>query len=83
MGGVVFVWPMAKLAAILPITQAGLGVREAALAALFAPLGVAPAQAVAAGLVFQSIVLSAGLVAGCIAWLLGRGDPSVVRAPQR
>src|SRR5262249_46719776 len=32
-----FAWPLAKLAAILPLTQGGIGVREAALVALLAP----------------------------------------------
>jgi uncharacterized membrane protein YbhN (UPF0104 family) len=66
-----FVWPVAKLSAMLPITQGGLGVREAALAALFAPFGVPPGLAVAAGLVFQGVVISGGLLGGGLARLLG------------
>src|ERR1700684_2330512 len=34
-----FAWPLAKLSAAIPITQAGIGVREAALAALLIPFG--------------------------------------------
>ena len=62
-----FVWPLAKLSAVLPITQGGVGVREAALAALFSPFGVPAAQAVAVGLVFQSIVITGALLSGPLA----------------
>jgi uncharacterized membrane protein YbhN (UPF0104 family) len=74
-----FVWPVAKLSAMLPITQGGLGVREAALAALFAPFGVPPSLAVAAGLVFQGVVISGGLAGGALARLLGRYSESAER----
>lgn len=67
-----FAWPMAKLSALLPLTQGGLGVREAALAALLAPFGVEPVLAVAAGLVFQGVIISGGLVGGGLAFVLGR-----------
>ena len=69
-----FVWPMAKVSALVPITQGGIGVREAALAALFAAFGVPAVLAVAAGLAFQGVVIGGGLVAGMIAFLLGRID---------
>jgi len=67
-----FAWPMAKISALVPITQGGIGVREAALAALLAPFGVAPVLAVAAGLVFQAVIITGGLVGGLISTLLGR-----------
>jgi uncharacterized membrane protein YbhN (UPF0104 family) len=67
-----FVWPLAKIAATLPVTQGGLGVREAALAGLFAPFGVSAVLAVAASLVFQVIVISGGLLGGGVSLLLGR-----------
>ena len=81
-----FVWPMAKVSALLPITQGGIGVREAALAALFAPFGVPAVLAVAAGLAFQGVVIGGGLLAGLIALLLGRiqrvpGTPRSESAP--
>lgn len=66
-----FVWPMAKISALVPLTQGGIGVREAALAALFAPFGVPAVLAVAAGLAFQGVVIGGGLVAGGISFLLG------------
>lgn len=59
-----FAWPLAKLAALVPITQGGIGVREAALAGLLAPFAVPAARAVAAGLIWQSVVMAAALVGG-------------------
>jgi uncharacterized protein (TIRG00374 family) len=67
-----FVSPLAKLAGLLPVTQGGIGVREAAQAALFAPFGVVAAQAVAAGLVFEAVLIVGGLLAGGISYLAGR-----------
>jgi len=67
-----FAWPMAKISALVPLTQGGIGVREAALATLLAPFGVPAVLAVAAGLVFQGVILSGGLTAGLVSFLLGR-----------
>jgi uncharacterized membrane protein YbhN (UPF0104 family) len=66
-----FVWPLAKLSALVPVTQGGIGVREAALAALFAPFGVPAVLAVAAGLVFEAIIITGGLVGGLLSLKLG------------
>lgn len=69
-----FAWPLAKLVAVLPISLAGLGVREAALASFLAPFGAAPALVVAASLLWQSIQFVGGAIAGLafLAWP-GRG----------
>lgn len=67
-----FVWPLAKISGLLPVTQGGIGVREAAQAALFAPFGVSAVMAVATGLVFEVVIISGGLAGGAIAWVLGR-----------
>jgi len=67
-----FVWPLAKIAALTPLTQGGIGVREAALAALFAPFGVPAVKAVATGLVFEAVLITGGLASGGIALLLRR-----------
>lgn len=67
-----FVWPLAKISGLLPVTQGGIGVREAAQAALFAPFGVPAVMAVATGLVFEVVIISGGLAGGAIAWLIGR-----------
>jgi len=69
-----FAWPLAKLAAVLPLTQGGIGVREAALVALLAPFGAASHLVLAAGLVWESIILAGGVIAGGVAILLRRGD---------
>lgn len=67
-----FVWPLAKIAGLAPVTQGGIGVREAAQAALFAPFGVGAVQAVATGLVFEVVIIAGGLLSGGIAILLRR-----------
>jgi hypothetical protein len=67
-----FAWPLAKLAAVLPLTQGGIGVREAALVALLAPFGAAAPLVLAAGLVWEGIIIAGGLMAGAAAFLLGR-----------
>jgi len=66
-----FVWPLAKIAGLTPLTQGGIGVREAAQAALFAPFGVPAVQAVATGLVFEVVIITGGLLSGVIA-IVGR-----------
>lgn len=66
-----FVWPLAKIAATLPLTQGGLGIREAALAGLFAPFGVPAVLAVAVSLVFQVVVITGGLLGGLVSLILG------------
>jgi len=76
-----FVWPLAKIAAILPVTQGGIGVREGALVVLFQPFGVSAGAAMATGLVFTAIVMAGGLVGGGIAWLLGRTAATGARPP--
>jgi uncharacterized membrane protein YbhN (UPF0104 family) len=67
-----FAWPLAKLSAAIPITQGGIGVREAALAALLVPFGAPPALTVAAGLAWEAIVGSGALLAGAFALITGR-----------
>lgn len=64
-----FGWTLGKVAAVLPLTQGGIGVREAALATALTPFGVPPAQAVAAGLVFECVIIIGGLMGGAVAWL--------------
>jgi glycosyltransferase 2 family protein len=77
-----FVWPLAKIAGLLPLTQNGIGVREAAQAVLFAPFGVSAAKAVATGLVFEVVIISGGLLGGLIAYLLSgdRQERAALRA---
>jgi uncharacterized protein (TIRG00374 family) len=73
-----FAWPLAKLAAVLPLTQGGIGVREAALVVLLSPFGAPGPLVLAAGLVWEGVVIVGGLTAGLIAFLLRRsGDAPV------
>jgi len=71
-----FAWPLAKLAAVLPLTQGGIGVREAALVGLLSPFGAPAHLVLAAGLVWEAVVISGGLLAGLAAFLLGRTGES-------
>jgi uncharacterized membrane protein YbhN (UPF0104 family) len=64
------VWPLAKFAAVMPITQGGIGVREAALVVLLAPFGAPAAQVLATGIVWEGVIITAGLIAGLTAFLL-------------
>jgi uncharacterized membrane protein YbhN (UPF0104 family) len=68
-----FAWPLAKISALLPVTQGGIGVREVALVALLLPFGAPSVLGAAAGLVFEAITTIGGLLAGIIAFLVGRG----------
>jgi uncharacterized protein (TIRG00374 family) len=67
-----FAWPLAKLAAVLPLTQGGIGVREAALVALLTPFGAPGTLVLAAGLVWEGVVIAGGLIAGAVAFTLGK-----------
>jgi uncharacterized protein (TIRG00374 family) len=57
-----FAWTTAKIIAIAPISLGGLGVREASMAGLLSPFGADPAQVVAIGLVWQSVLYASGLI---------------------
>lgn len=67
-----FAWPLAKLVAVLPLTQGGIGLREAALVALLSPLGAPGPLVLAAGLVWEAVVIVGGLIAGAVALTLRR-----------
>jgi glycosyltransferase 2 family protein len=67
-----FAWPLAKLSAVLPVTQGGIGVREAALAAVLLPFGAPAVLTVAAGLAWEAIVVSGALIGGLFSLLAGR-----------
>ena len=78
-----FAWPLSKIIASLPLSLAGLGVREASLAGFLAPLGAAPASVIATGLLWQTILFTTGLIGGAILVLFhhracacNTGDPA-------
>jgi len=70
----VFAWPLAKISAALPVTQGGIGVREAALAALLLPFGAPAVLSVASGLAWDAIIVTGALIAGLTSLLLGRSQ---------
>lgn len=70
----VFAWPLAKLIATLPISFGGLGVREASIAGLMAPLGYPAAGVVAASLIWQTIQFSTGALGAIAQVLLGMNE---------
>jgi uncharacterized membrane protein YbhN (UPF0104 family) len=82
------VWPLAKVAGLMPISLGGLAVREATLAALLAPFGVPFAVGVVCSLLWQTVLIVGGLIGG-LAWLLlGRtrensqaAEPAPLAAP--
>ena len=57
---------------MVPISIAGLGVREASLAALLSPLGANPAKVVAVGLLWQTILFAGGLIGGLTLLILAK-----------
>jgi uncharacterized membrane protein YbhN (UPF0104 family) len=65
-----FAWPLAKISAVMPITQGGIGIREAALVVLLAPFGAPAPQVLATGIVWEGVIITAGLLAGLTAFLL-------------
>ena len=67
-------WPLAKIAGLLPISIGGLGVREGALALLLArePFLVPEASSAMSSLLWQSVLVAGGLLAGLLAWWLAR-----------
>ena len=71
-----FAWPLAKLAAMLPLTQGGVGVREAALVVLLMPFGAPGSLVLAAGLAWEGVIIAGGLASGLVALLLRRFEIS-------
>lgn len=67
-----FAWPLAKIAALLPLTQGGMGIREAALVALLLPFGAASALTLASGLIWEGVIIAGGLISGLAAFALRR-----------
>lgn len=63
------VWPLAKIASLLPISLGGLAVREASLAALLLPFGVPVALSVVCSLLWQTVLIVGGLLGGLV-WLV-------------
>lgn len=73
------VWPLAKVASLMPISLGGLAVREASLAALLAPFGVPLALGVLASLLWQSVLIAGGLAGGLVWLILSRRRGTRIR----
>jgi uncharacterized protein (TIRG00374 family) len=71
-----FVWPLAKLAAMLPVSMGGLGIRELALASLLERFGIPFVNSVALSLVWETILIAGGLSGGAI-YILSRRNTSM------
>jgi uncharacterized membrane protein YbhN (UPF0104 family) len=63
-------WPLAKLAALIPVSAAGLGVREAALIVLMRPFGDPPGAVMAAGLLWQAVFIVGGVLGWAVFFLV-------------
>ncbi|MEO2049271.1 MAG: hypothetical protein ABGX16_22155, partial [Pirellulales bacterium] len=69
-------WPLAKLAALMPVTMAGLGVRESALILLMQPFGAEASSVAAASLLWQTILFAGGFIGGMVAFSYGSSHQS-------
>lgn len=67
------VWPLAKVAGMLPVTLGGLGVRDAALASLLVPFGVPLAVGLVASLAWNAVLIGGALFGGLFWWVLNPG----------
>lgn len=76
LGAWLLAWPLAKLAGLIPISLGGLAVREASLAAFLLPFAVPAALSVVCSLLWQSVLIAGGLLAGAV-WLLLHGSRQV------
>jgi uncharacterized membrane protein YbhN (UPF0104 family) len=72
----ILAWPLAKLAALLPVTLAGIGARELALTALLTPFGVRPEQTMTIGLAWDAVIVGGSLIAGAISKSIARHSES-------
>jgi uncharacterized membrane protein YbhN (UPF0104 family) len=70
-------WPLSKLTALVPVSLAGLGVREAALIAYMAPFGAPPAAVLAVGLLWEMVLILGGLAG----WLATSATSAPVQSP--
>ncbi len=65
-----FAWPLAKIIALVPVSLGGIGVREAALAAIMAPFGIPAAIVVAQSISWEVVLIISGLSAGLLVTML-------------
>lgn len=70
-------WPLAKLVAVIPISLAGLGVRESSLVAVLAWYQAPAAPVVATGILWQTILFSGGILGGVVVTTAGNSKHPV------
>lgn len=70
-----FAVPVVSLASMLPVTLAGIGVREGAWVLLFGSLGLPAVNAVAYGLFYFMCVIIVGAIGGGLFMVFGTGYP--------
>jgi uncharacterized membrane protein YbhN (UPF0104 family) len=75
------VWPLAKVASLMPISLGGLAIREASLAALLKPFGVPLALGVLTSLLWQTVLIAGGLMGGLVWLLLNRRRGAHIQDP--
>lgn len=75
------VWPLAKVASLMPISLGGLAIREASLAALLKPFGVPLALGVLTSLLWQTVLIAGGLMGGLAYLILNRRPQSHMEHP--
>lgn len=75
------VWPLAKIAGLMPISLGGLAVRETTLAALLTPFGVPFALGVVCSLLWQTVLIGGGLLGGLVWLVLSRARQGAIGRP--
>ena len=78
-----FAWSTAKIIAIAPISLGGLGVREASMAGLLKPFGADPAQVIAIGLIWQTVLYASGVIGLAVQALVRGPRPAVGAAMEQ
>lgn len=75
-GAWLIAWPLAKIVALVPVGFAGIGIREGALVVLMQPFGATSASVMAAGLLWESVLVAGGLAgwAATFVWSYGTAD---------
>ena len=69
--------PLAKAITLVPISLGGFGLREVTLAAILGVVGVPEAEGVLASLLWQTVVVSTGLLGGAVWLALGVRESGV------
>ena len=76
-----FAWPAAKVAGLMPVSLGGLGVRDATLGAVLVPFGIPMASGVAVSLLWQTVLIAGGLIAGATWVVLSRRSGEIAGSP--